>query len=499
MDALTYDEPSKAKKAILRKIEEQGEELAYLQRKARELGIPVLVVVEGLSAAGKGTIINQMIQPLDPRGFKVSCIASPNRDEQLRPFLWRFWRRTPSAERMAIFDRSWYRSLLDAKINGIISEADLKKAYADVRNFERQMRDGGTIILKFFLEISKKEQAIRLAALQSNPATAWRVSDSVLQRHGRYKDYQDAVEEMFKETDIEDQSPWIKIPSKNTKDATLKVLSKMVTALSKRVKEVKDGKPPLTASKRLSRPYFRNAPSLAGADLSHNLSKEVYREMLGVRQRKIQDLHHEVYRLRIPVVIVYEGWDAGGKGGNIRRLTERMDPRGYEVIPISAPNDVEKVHHYLWRFWTEFPKAGHVTIFDRSWYGRVLVERVEGFCSETEWKQAYREINEMEENFRHFGTALVKFWVQIDQDEQLRRFQAREQNARKKWKLNEEDWRNREKWKPYEDAVNEMFLRTHAPQAPWTIIEGNCKRYARIKALDVVIDAIESKIAQKSK
>ena len=499
MDALTYDEPSKAKKAILRKIEEQGEELAYLQRKARELGIPVLVVVEGLSAAGKGTIINQMIQPLDPRGFKVSCIASPNRDEQLRPFLWRFWRRTPSAERMAIFDRSWYRSLLDAKINGIISEADLKKAYADVRNFERQMRDGGTIILKFFLEISKKEQAIRLAALQSNPATAWRVSDSVLQRHGRYKDYQDAVEEMFKETDIEDQSPWIKIPSKNTKDATLKVLTKMVTALSKRVKEVKDGKPPLTASKRLSRPYFRNAPSLAGADLSHNLSKEVYREMLGVRQRKIQDLHHEVYRLRIPVVIVYEGWDAGGKGGNIRRLTERMDPRGYEVIPISAPNDVEKVHHYLWRFWTEFPKAGHVTIFDRSWYGRVLVERVEGFCSETEWKQAYREINEMEENFRHFGTALVKFWVQIDQDEQLRRFQAREQNARKKWKLNEEDWRNREKWKPYEDAVNEMFLRTHAPQAPWTIIEGNCKRYARIKALDVVIDAIESKIAQKSK
>ena len=499
MDALTYDEPSKAKKAILRKIEEQGEELAYLQRKARELGIPVLVVVEGLSAAGKGTIINQMIQPLDPRGFKVSCIASPNRDEQLRPFLWRFWRRTPSAERMAIFDRSWYRSLLDAKINGIISEADLKKAYADVRNFERQMRDGGTIILKFFLEISKKEQAIRLAALQSNPATAWRVSDAVLQRHGRYKDYQDAVEQMFTETDIEDQSPWIKIPSKNTKDATLKVLTKMVMALNKRVKEVKDGKPPLTASKRPSRPYFRNAPSLARADLSHNLSKEVYREMLGVRQRKIQDLHHEVYRLRIPVVIVYEGWDAGGKGGNIRRLTERMDPRGYEVIPISAPNDVEKVHHYLWRFWTEFPKAGHVTIFDRSWYGRVLVERVEGFCSETEWKQAYREINEMEENFRHFGTALIKFWVQIDQDEQLRRFQAREQNARKKWKLNEEDWRNREKWKPYEDAVNEMFLRTHASKAPWTIIEGNCKRYARIKALDVVIDAIETKIAEKSK
>ena len=203
----------------------------------------MLVVVEGLSAAGKGTIINHMIQPLDPRGFKVTCIASPNRDEQLRPFLWRFWRRTPSADRMAIFDRSWYRSLLDAKINGIISEADLKKAYADVRNFERQMRDGGTIILKFFLEVSKKEQATRLAALQSNPATAWRVSDAVLQRHARYKDYQLAVSDMFSETDIAEESPWFRISSKNTKEATLKVLDHMVSAIRKRVEEVKAGTP----------------------------------------------------------------------------------------------------------------------------------------------------------------------------------------------------------------------------------------------------------------
>ena len=175
-----------------------------------------------------------------------------------------------------------------------------------------------------------------------------------------------------------------------------------------------------------------------------------------------------------------------------------MDPRGYEVIPVSAPNDVEKAHHYLWRFWTEFPKAGHVTIFDRSWYGRVLVERVEGFCTETDWKQAYHEINEMEDNFRHFGSILVKFWVHIDKDEQLKRFKAREENPHKRWKLHEEDWRNREKWDLYEEAAEEMFLRTHTPKSPWTIIEGNCKRHARLKALDVVIDAIERKIAEKS-
>jgi len=492
------EESSKSAKSLRKEIEEYGKELAYLQRKCRELGIPVLIVVEGLSAAGKGTIINQMIQPMDPRGFKVSCIASPNRDEQMRPFLWRFWCRTPSANRMAIFDRSWYRNLLDADIANELSEADLGKDYSDVRAFERQMRDGGTVILKFFLEITKKEQAARLVALQGNPATAWRVSDAVLQRHARYQDYVKAVDRMFGETDLPGESPWHKIPSKNAKVATLLVLRHLVDALSARVRERKKGIPVQVRKKPLELPSFPQSPSFKNADLAQNLSKPEYLKRLEPRQARIQELHHELYRLRIPLVIVYEGWDASGKGGNIRRLTEKMDPRGYEVIPVSAPNDVEKAHHYLWRFWTEFPKAGHVTIFDRSWYGRVLVERVEGFCTETDWKQAYNEINEMEDNFRHFGSVILKFWVHIDKDEQLKRFKAREDNPHKRWKLHEEDWRNREKWNLYEEAAEEMFLRTHAPKSPWTIIEGNCKRHARIKALDVVIDAIEKRIAGQS-
>ena len=496
-DQLAVESPRSAK-SLRKEIEESGRELAYLQRKCRELEIPVLIVVEGLSAAGKGTIINRMIQPMDPRGFKVSCIASPNRDEQMRPFLWRFWRRTPSANRMAIFDRSWYRNLLDAEIANELSEADLKKAYSDVRAFERQMKDGGTVILKFFLEITKKEQAARLAALQENPASAWRVSDAVLQRHDRYNDYLKAVDRMFSESDVPDESPWHKIPSKNAKFATTLVLGQLVDALSARVRERKKGTPLQIRKEFMKLPEFPKAPSLKNADMSLDLSKGAYLKKLESRQDRIQELHHELYRLRIPLVIVYEGWDASGKGGNIRRLTEKMDPRGYEVIPVSAPNDVEKAHHYLWRFWTEFPKAGHVTIFDRSWYGRVLVERVEGFCSESDWKQAYHEINEMEDNFRHFGSIIVKFWVHIDKDEQLKRFKAREENPHKRWKLHEEDWRNREKWELYEEAAEEMFLRTHAPKSPWTIIEGNCKRHARIKAIDVVIDAIEKKIADKT-
>ena len=487
----------KSDKSVRKKIEDLGDELAYLQRKSRELGIPVLIIVEGLSAAGKGTLINRIIQPLDPRGFKVSCIASPNRDEQLRPFLWRFWRRTPSADRMAIFDRSWYRNLLDSTINRTLSEEELKKAYADVRAFERQLRDGGTVFFKIFLDISKKEQACRLATMQGNPATAWRVNDAVLARHARYADYKKAVEVMFDETDEQEDSKWIKISAKDGRKAAAQTLGKMVAGLTKRVNQEKAKAVPVMPVGRL--PLFRSAPSLKKADLSQTLSKETYRDMLAVRQERIEYLHHELYRQRIPMVMVYEGWDASGKGGNIRRLTEQMDPRGYEVIPTAAPNDVEKAQHYLWRFWTEFPKAGHVTIFDRSWYGRVLVERVEGFCSEDDWQRAYREINEMEENFHHFGTAIVKFWIHIDQDEQLRRFEARQENPKKQWKLHEEDWRNREKWKPYEEAVEEMFLRTHTKYAPWTVIEGNCKRFARIKALDVTIAAIEKKIAQKSK
>mgnify|MGYP003332836301 CR=1 FL=1 len=487
----------KPSKALLKQIEEQGQELAYLQRKCKEHGIPILIIVEGLSAAGKGTLINRIIQPLDPRGFKVSCIASPSRDEQLRPFLWRFWRRTPSTGRIAIFDRSWYRNLLDADIDNRLSEAGLARAYEDVRAFERQLRDGGTIILKFFLEITRQEQTARLTALQANPATAWRVDDAVLQRLGRYKEYDHAVTRMYRESDADAPIPWVKLKAKNNYIATATAQKVMIEVLGKRVRLAKGRGISIPKPDRPSAmPRFAHAPKLNQVDLSQTLSKRDYLRVIEEKQARIHDLHNEMYRRRIPMVIVYEGWDAAGKGGNIRRLTARMDPRGYEVIPVAAPNDIEKSHHYLWRFWSEFPKAGHVAIYDRSWYGRVLVERVEGFCKEWEWKQAYREINEMEENFVNAGTILVKFWLHIDPKEQLQRFKARELNPSKRWKLGEEDWRNREKWEPYEKATNDMFLRTHTHHGPWTIIEANCKRFARIRALDTVIEAIEKRFSE---
>jgi polyphosphate kinase 2 (PPK2 family) len=205
-------------------------------------------------------------------------------------------------------------------------------------------------------------------------------------------------------------------------------------------------------------------------------------------------LEHEIYVRRVPVVIAYEGWDAAGKGGNIRRLTQNLDPRGYEVVPVAAPNDIEKAHHYLWRFWLQMPKAGHITIFDRSWYGRVLVERVEGFCTEAQWRRAYREINGMEQHLAHFGAIVLKFWLHIDPDEQLRRFREREGMLHKQWKMTDEDWRNREKLDQYRGAVEEMLYRTSTPYAPWTIVESNCKRHARVKVLETVCKAIRKHI-----
>ena len=226
------------------------------------------------------------------------------------------------------------------------------------------------------------------------------------------------------------------------------------------------------------------------------MTEERYREDLKKYQKRLEELHSEIYLLRIPVIIGFEGWDAGGKGGAIKRLTSHLDPRGYQVNPIAAPNDIEKVHHYLWRFWKDMPKAGHMAIFDRTWYGRVMVERIEGFCSSAEWKRAYQEINEMESHMVNAGAVVLKFWLHIDKEEQARRFKERQDNPQKQWKITDEDWRNREKWAQYEEAVNEMLIRTSTTYAPWIIVEGNDKRYARVKVLKTVVNALEKKIKE---
>lgn len=485
------DLSKKTGKAAYRRAKEKLTlKLGALQRRALERKLPVAIVFEGWDAAGKGTLINKLILPLDPRGFNVYSTFEPTEEEALRPFLWRFWIRTPERGRIAVFDRSWYRRVWQDRVDNELDRTASMQAFEAIRDFERQLADDGAVILKFFLHISKKKQKHRFDALRRRRSTAWRVSKQDLKRHKQYDRYLAATEDMLAETDT-DFARWTLVPAHDRRHATLQVLRTVARTLDL---ALASRKPPAGRRRRKSALPGGPAGVLQQADLSLSLDADDYQEKLKKKQKKLRDLEHLMYLQRLPVVIVYEGWDAAGKGGNIRRLTQKLDPRGYEVVPVGAPTDIDEAHHYLWRFWTRLPKAGHMTIFDRSWYGRVLVERVEALCAKAEWQRAYHEINQMERHLTDFGTVVLKFWLHIDRDEQLKRFKKRQKVPYKRWKITEDDWRNREKWRAYAAAVDEMLLRTSTAYAPWTVVESNCKWYARIKVMDTVIEALERRL-----
>lgn len=483
------------KKTYRRVMDEAEEKLGLLQRECKDAGIPVILVFEGMGAAGKGVQINRLIQALDPRGFDVYACDRPTEDEQMRPFLWRYWTKTPAKGRIAVFDRSWYRSVQVDRFDGLTREDKLGDAYQDILSFEKQLCDDCTVIMKFFLYIDKDEQKKRFKKLEGSKETSWRVTEEDWNRNKDFDRYLKMNEEMLEKTDT-DYAPWVIIEAVDKDYAALKIVSTVMDRLEYELehRRPEDGKQAQRQESK-TRERFKNGV-LSGIDLSKSLTEEEYKTRLKKLQKRLAELHSELYRLRIPVVIGFEGWDAGGKGGAIKRLTSNLDPRGYRVNPTAAPNDIEKVHHYLWRFWNSVPKAGHIAIFDRTWYGRVMVERIEGFCSEAEWRRAYQEINEMESHMANAGAVVLKFWLHIDKDEQERRFKERQANPAKQWKITDEDWRNREKWDQYEEAVNEMLIRTSTTYAPWIVVEGNDKRYARVKVLQTVVDALEKKVKE---
>ena len=483
------------KSAYKKQHSELALKLGMLQRQARDLEVPILIVFEGWDAAGKGTLINKLILALDPRGFNVYPTQAPTEEERLRPFLWRFWSKTPARGRIAVFDRSWYSRVLVDRVDKLIPKKIWRTSYDEINAFERQLADDGSVIIKLFLHITKKEQKKRFKKLLDNPATSWKVSREDWRHHRQYKKYAVAVEDMIAQTN-HPYAPWILLEAQDERFATVKMMKTAIAAMERKIAEArKTASGRILAKAVILRPNKIRGSMLDKTDLSLTLDRVDYENHLENLQQRMRNLEHELYRERLPLVILFEGWDASGKGGNIRRLVNHLDPRGYEVIPIIAPNDVEKAHHYLRRFWTHFPKAGHIAVYDRSWYGRVLVERVEKLCAESEWRRAYREINEMEEQWTNYGTILVKFWLHIDKDEQLVRFKDRQNTPYKKWKITEEDWRNREKWNLYKTAVDEMLVRTSTIHAPWTIVEARCKLHARIKTIKTVIAAIEKRLS----
>lgn len=318
---------------------------------------------------------------------------------------------------------------------------------------------------------------------------SWRVTDDDWERHKQYRQYLGAAEEMLTATDSE-TAPWHIVEARQERFAAVKIFEIVTDTLQRHLRRLSRKQPSPPTNPPAPRPFRSSV--LRSIDLDKSMERKHYKKELEQLQWKFREQEHLIYRRRIPVVIVYEGSDAAGKGGNIRRLTQRLDPRGYEVIPIAAPTPTENAHHYLWRFWKQVPKAGHIAIFDRSWYGRVLVERVEGFCSPAQWRRAYRELNEMERHWHRAGIVLYKFWLQISPEEQLIRFQQREKTPHKRWKITEEDWRNREKLDHYQPAVDEMLYRTGTPYAPWTVVESNCKWFARIKVLRTVTERLDT-------
>ncbi len=489
---------SMSKADYKKKMAEVQPKLAKLQRDCKDLDIPVMIAFEGYASAGKGVQIAELLNALDPRGFEVFPVKRETEEEEMHPFLWRFWTRQPAKGRFAIYDSSWYRKVLQDRFNGKTKKKDLENAYTSICDFEEELTAGGMVIIKIFLAIDQKEQHKRQKRLLKSPDTAWRVSKGDLRQNEHFDEYQQMHEEAIARTDTE-YAPWYIVEATNRRYAASKVYDTVIRVLENKVNEVR--------AQKESGYEPEKDPCLTGeyesvldkVDLSLSYTKEEYKKKLNYLQNRIQKLHSEIYEKRIPVVIGFEGWDAAGKGGAIKRLTQKMDPRGYVVHPTSAANDFERAHHYLWRFWNAMPKAGHITVFDRTWYGRVMVERLEGFCSKDEWQRAYKEINAMEKDLTDDGYIVIKFWLQIDKDEQARRFKAREEDPEKQYKITDEDWRNREKWGMYEEAVNEMLLRTSTPQAPWVVVEGDNKYYARIKVLQTVVDAIEQRLEQEEK
>lgn len=483
------------KKEYKKRMEVLEPKLARLQRELKSCNVPVMIVFEGFGGAGKGTQINHLIEPMDPRGFTVYSTQAETQEEQYHPFLWRFWNKTPEKGRIAIFDRSWYGKLLVERYEKKTHKKDIPGVLEDIENFEKQLTDDGTLLIKFFLAISEKEQGKRFDKLLSKEETSWRVSKADKDRNKHYEEYARMADEMLTRTDTE-YAPWTIIEAHDERYAAVKILTTVVEAFEERYE-----KEQITQPRQIDGKFGQNdlkESVLKKVDLSKRLDRETYEKKLDELQKKLTLLHSEIYAKRIPVVLAFEGWDAGGKGGAIKRLTRALDPRGYTVNPTSSPNDIERAHHYLWRFWTKMPKDGHIAIFDRTWYGRVMVERIEGFCTTQEWQRAFKEMNQMEQQLVNHGAIVIKFWMHIDKEEQERRFKERQENPDKQWKITDEDWRNREKWELYEQAVDEMMVRTSTVNAPWVIVEGNDKLYARIKVLETVVDALEKRLDRKS-
>lgn len=449
---------------------------------------PVIVLINGVEGAGKGETVKLLNEWMDPRLIEVRTFDDKTDEELAHPPAWRYWRQLPAKGRMGVFFGNWYSQMIQDRVHGDIKDGRLEQAINGAQRLERMLYDEGALIFKFWFHLSKQQMKARLKSLRDDPLHSWRISPLDWQQSKTYDRFVRFGERVVRRTD-RDYAPWHVIEGADAHYRSLAVGQILLEGLQAALKA--PAKPKAQAVATLGESIDKR--SLIGSlDLSKRLEKDDYERQLIAEQARLAGLMRDKRMRRHALVAVFEGNDAAGKGGAIKRVAAALDPRQYHIVPIAAPTQDELAQPYLWRFWRQLPARGKFTVFDRSWYGRVLVERVEGFCSASDWMRAYSEINDFEEQLTEAGVVLVKFWLAIDEQTQLERFKEREQIPFKRFKITEDDWRNREKWSAYRDAVGDMVDRTSSEVAPWTLVEANDKRWARVKVLRTINDALEA-------
>lgn len=472
-------------------------ELIALQQRIRaEARSPVIIVLAGVQGAGVIDSLNLLNSWMDPRWIRTHAFDAPSDEERERPPFWRYWRSLPAAGTIGLYLDGWYGDALSAYCRKQENSAAFGQRLSRIKAFEHMLAADGALVIKFWLHLSKAQQRKTLDNHRVDALTGFRASDNSWLQPAPYDPYTKAAARALKATSTA-EAPWHLIDGADDAQRRARLLILLRDALKAHkkarhkaakgaAKAIKHAK----AEDKHALPH-RHRGALDKVDLGKTLSEAAYAKAFHLRQAKLYDLHKKARAAGLSTVIAFEGWDAAGKGGAIRRLSYALSAKNYQVVPIAAPNDEEQQHHYLWRFWRHISRAGRVTLFDRTWYGRVLVERVEHLIPPEAWARAYGEINDFEEHLTAHGIVLVKLWLHIDPEEQLRRFKEREATAHKRWKITPDDWRNRKRWDRYAVAVNDMVAATNGPQAPWHLVPATDKRAARIMIFDIVIKALE--------
>lgn len=470
-----------------------------------EKSFPVIVLVNGVDGSGKGETVNLLNEWLDPRHVRSRAFGPPTEEERARPPMWRFWQALPAKGKIGILFGNWYSAPINDRVAGRSKTGEFAAGVEGIRRLERLLTDDGALIVKLWFHLSKKRMKQRLEELESSKLTRWRVTKPDWESFASYDELAKVSEGVLRDTSTGD-APWVVLDGSDPNYRALTAAKTLLNAIRGRLAEATaESESAKRAAKRKrtgsadrstdAMPVFETVDTariLRDLPFEERLSKEKYERKI-VKAQGALAKHARSSRMRDhAVVVVFEGMDAAGKGGAIRRVTHALDARYYDVVPIAAPSEEERAQPYLWRFWRHAPRFGRFTVFDRSWYGRVLVERVEGLASQSAWMRAYAEINDFEEQLVKAGTIVVKVWLAITKEEQLRRFKEREVTKYKQYKITPDDWRNRKKWDEYIDAGGDLIDRTSTSHAPWHVVEANDKHLSRVRVIEAITSQLDA-------